>query len=52
MNERERFLFDLHGYLVLQDVLTPEEVAAGNAAVERHVHLVHPRPDSPKRRIP
>ncbi len=37
MNERERFLFDLHGCLVLEDVLTTEEVAAANAAIEHHV---------------
>ena len=43
MNEREKFLFDLHGYLVVEDALTPEEVAAGNAAIEHHVDLVQRR---------
>jgi hypothetical protein len=32
MNDREKFLFDLNSYLVLEDVLTHAEVAAGNAA--------------------
>ena len=32
MNDREKFLFDLNGYLVLEDVLTHTEVAAANAA--------------------
>ncbi len=43
MNDRERFLFDLHGYLVVEDALTREEVAAGNAAIEHHLDLVQRR---------
>ena len=43
MNERELFLFDLHGCLVLEAVLTDEEVAAANAAIEHHVELVQRR---------
>ena len=30
MTDKERFLFDLNGYLMLEDVLTGEEVAAAN----------------------
>ena len=40
MNQREKFLFDLNGYLVLEDVLSPDEVAAANAAVEHHADLI------------
>lgn len=36
MNEEEKYLFDLRGYLVLEDVLTPDEVAAANAALDGH----------------
>jgi len=36
MDELERYLFDLQGYLVVNDVLTPEEVARLNAAIDRH----------------
>jgi ectoine hydroxylase-related dioxygenase (phytanoyl-CoA dioxygenase family) len=44
MNSKEKFLFDLQGYLVLEDVLSPEEVAAANQAVEAQEHLIAPRP--------
>ena len=37
MNEREKFLFDLQGFLVVKDVLTPEEVDDLNAAVDANV---------------
>jgi hypothetical protein len=34
MNEREKFLLDLRGYLVVPDFLSPAEVATLNAAVD------------------
>ena len=34
MNEREKFLFDLRGYLRVENFLTPEEVQALNEAVD------------------
>ncbi len=34
MNDKEKFLFDLNGYLVLRQVLTSEEVATMNAAID------------------
>ena len=43
MTERELFLFDLRGYVVIEAVLTAEEVAAGNEAVEHHMDLVRKR---------
>ena len=43
MTPKELFLFDLWGYVVIEDVLTPEEVAAANAAVEHHLDLVQKR---------
>lgn len=36
MDEKEKFLFDLQGYLVIEDVLTAAEVEAANASVEAH----------------
>ena len=36
MNAEERFLFDLCGYIVVRDVLSPATVGAANAAVDAH----------------
>jgi len=36
MNEEDKYLFDLTGYLVLRDVLTGEEVAELNAGIDHH----------------
>ena len=36
MNDDEKFLFDLKGYLVLREVLSPGEVARCNEAIDRH----------------
>jgi hypothetical protein len=36
MDSHERFLFDLNGFLVVEDVLSPSTVAAANAAVDAH----------------
>ena len=36
MNNDEKYLFDLTGYLVIEDVLTPQEVAKANEAIDRH----------------
>ena len=37
MTDDEKFLFDLWGYIVVEDVLTPDEVAVANEAVDRHL---------------
>ena len=37
MTDDEKYLFDLMGYLVLRQVLTPQEVARCNEAIDRHV---------------
>ena len=39
----ERFLFDLNGFLVLRGILSPEEVAAANAAVDAKQSLMQAR---------
>jgi ectoine hydroxylase-related dioxygenase (phytanoyl-CoA dioxygenase family) len=45
MSERERYLFDLNGYIVIPNVLTPDEVTAANAAIDRHLHQAVERAD-------
>jgi len=36
MSAAERFLFDLNGFLIVRGVFSPDEVAAANAAIDRH----------------
>jgi hypothetical protein len=36
MTDDERYLFDLNGYLVVENVLTPEEVVQANEAIDHH----------------
>ena len=38
--ELDRYLFDLQGYLVIEDVLTVGEVAGLNALVDQHIEPV------------
>lgn len=42
MNDDEKYLFDLNGYLVLRQVLTAEQVAACNEAIDRHADQLAP----------
>jgi len=43
MSDTEKFYFDLDGFLVVRGVLTPEEVAAANAAVDAHADKIKER---------
>lgn len=36
MTDAEKYLFDVHGYLVIRDALTPGELEAANAAFDAH----------------
>jgi len=45
MSEAERYLFDLNGFLVIRNVLTPEQVAACHAAIDDHAAEAVPRSD-------
>ncbi|MBT5873563.1 MAG: hypothetical protein HOH43_09105 [Candidatus Latescibacteria bacterium] len=36
MTENEKYLFDLTGYLLLKNVLSPEEVGLANEAIDQH----------------
>ena len=37
MDARERYFWDLNGYLVVRNVLTPDEVDAANVAIDASV---------------
>ena len=45
MNAAEKYLFEVHGYLVIEGVLTPDEVAAANAAIDAHADGIGIRPN-------
>ncbi len=44
MNEEEKYLFDLNGYLVIEDILTQQEVGFANEAIDRHLEQMRLRP--------
>ena len=46
MNELERYLFDLQGFLIIEDALTPTEIAALNQDIDRQIATVD------KKRLP
>ena len=45
VNEHDRYFFDLNGYVVVEDALTPEEVAACNEAIDNHADRIRERPE-------
>ena len=42
MNEEQKYLFDLTGYLLLRDVLSAEELQALNAGIDQHIETLEP----------
>lgn len=46
MTESERYLFDLNGYLIIRNVLSPDEIAECHAAIDKHVNDAIPRSDT------
>ena len=46
MNEDEKYLFDLMGYLVIPNALTTEEVDACNQAIDHNIELLRERESS------
>ena len=44
MNEHEKFFFDLNGYLVVENALTPDEIAACNTAIDNNPDKMRVRP--------
>ena len=45
MDDEERYFFDLNGYLVVENALSSEEVAACNEAIDRNVDRIRERPE-------
>ena len=43
MTEKEKFLFDLRGYLIVEGVFGPAEVQKANEAIDRHAELISNR---------
>ena len=43
MNAYKKFLFDLNGFIVLRQVLTRDEVAAMNSAIDHYISDFQPR---------
>ena len=39
MTPAQRYLFDLHGYLLVPDVLAADELAAARAAIDRYIAI-------------
>ena len=37
MNEEQKYLFDLMGYIIVENALTTDEVAQCNAAIDHHI---------------
>ena len=46
MNEDQKYLFDLTGFLIVENALTPEEVAQCNAAIDHHIEALRERDSS------
>ena len=46
ITEEEKYAFDLQGFLVVPGVLTDDEVAAANAALDHYREQIQPRADS------
>ena len=42
INDDEKYLFDLNGYLILRDVVDPDLVARCNAAIDHHDDQIQP----------
>ena len=52
MTSYEKFLFDLNGFIVLRNMLTPQEVDAMNAAVDAHKDGIRERKASALQNTP
>ena len=51
MNETEKYLFDLHGYLVIERALSTDEVAAANTAIDYYADRISIRPNGEQSRM-
>ncbi len=46
MNEEQKYLFDLTGYIIVENALTTDEVAQCNAAIDHHIEMLRERENS------
>jgi ectoine hydroxylase-related dioxygenase (phytanoyl-CoA dioxygenase family) len=46
MDEKERYFWDLTGYLIVRNVLTPDEIASANDAIDHHAAEIKIDPDN------
>lgn len=46
MTDHEKYLFDVHGYLVIEGALSPEQVDAANAAIDHHADQINLLPNN------
>ena len=46
MNNDKKYLFDLMGYVIIENALTPEEVDRCNAAIDHHIDQLKERENS------
>ncbi|MFT5367061.1 MAG: hypothetical protein ACI8V2_002019 [Candidatus Latescibacterota bacterium] len=52
MTDAEKYLFDVHGYFVVKNMLSSEEVAAANAAIDHYADKINIRPNDLARESP
>ncbi len=45
MTEAEKYLLDVHGYVIIEGALSPAEVEAANAAIDHHADKINIRPN-------
>ena len=43
MHEDEKYLFDINGYIVVRDALSPEDIALCNEGIDRHTENIRER---------
>ncbi|MEE2657631.1 MAG: phytanoyl-CoA dioxygenase family protein [Candidatus Latescibacterota bacterium] len=43
MNDPEKYFFDINGYVILNDVLSPDEIALANEAIDHHADGIRER---------
>ncbi len=43
MTDHEKYLFDLTGYLIVRDVLSPDEIVKANEAIDHHADKINER---------
>ena len=52
MSARDKYLFDLQGFVVVRNVLSAEEVQAANRAIDAHMNEAHERTEKVLRNTP